>query len=84
MDFSYNPGTVEPNEHGINSLSNKASSASYRHIASRIDPSQEDLKAKKSRLDRKSNLSLASFGSGYFTTGRAYEHKKKSNSNLGI
>lgn len=83
LDFSYNPGMIE-SQSGLNSLSNKAGSASYRHITPRADPSQDDLKTKKNRLDRKSNLSLASFGSGYFTTGRAYEHKKKSNTNSGI
>ena len=33
---------------------------------------------------RKSNLSLTSIGSGYFTTGRFYEHKKKGSPSLGI
>ena len=36
----------------------------------------------KSNFDRKSNLSLASFGSGYFTTGRRLD-KKKSAASLG-
>jgi hypothetical protein len=48
---------------------------------------QQDIESKptksSSRFSRKSNMSLTSLGSGYFTTGRFYEHKKKSNGSIG-
>lgn len=38
----------------------------------------------KNTFDRKSHLSLASLGSGYFTTGRRFDKKKPSATSLGI
>jgi hypothetical protein len=38
----------------------------------------------KNTFDRKSHLSLASLGSGYFTTGRRFDKKKPSANSLGI
>ena len=42
----------------------------------------KNVKSPKSSFSRKSNLSLASLSSGYFTTGRFYD-KKKSSPSLG-
>ena len=38
----------------------------------------------KNNFERKSHLSLASLGSGYFTTGRRFDKKKLSSTSLGI
>ena len=44
---------------------------------------QQSKSPKSSSFGRKTNLSLSSLGSGYFTTGRFYEHKKRSATSLG-
>ena len=44
---------------------------------------QQQKSPKSSSFSRKTNLSLSSLGSGYFTTGRFYEHKKRSATSLG-
>jgi hypothetical protein len=46
--------------------------------------SSKSVLSPKNTFSRKSNLSLASIGSGYFTTGRFYEHKKRSSASLGF
>ena len=92
LEFAYNPGHAAVDSYLLNVEMNsvgthRQTAASYRHIEDAFegDDSQapEHKAAGKCRSNRKSNLSLASFGSGYFTTGRFYEHKKKNNSSLG-
>ena len=44
---------------------------------------QNNASLSKNNFDRKSHLSLASLGAGYFTTGRRFDKKKLSSTSLG-
>ena len=80
IDFAYNSGyntTQRESSVGLDTTT----SSSYRYtknstnITDDLDTDTDTIKSKSKFSYRKSNLSLASLGSGYFTTGRYNKHK---------
>ncbi len=77
IDFAYNSAyTQRESSVGLDT----ATSSSYRYTkasanADDLDTDTDTIKSKSKYSYRKSNLSLASLGSGYFTTGRYNKHK---------
>jgi DNA-binding helix-hairpin-helix protein with protein kinase domain len=54
------------------------------HQSSNSNNNNNNSNQSKNNFERKSHLSLASLGSGYFTTGRRFDKKKLSSTSLGI
>jgi hypothetical protein len=83
-DFSYNPASTIIDTYVSNNNNNKLASgmlANDKYGHHYINSHENEHFDTKNSKNRKSN---SSFSSGYFTTGRFYEHKKKSNQSIGI
>lgn len=84
-----NRNSAHLSQSAYNSLSMSESTKSKRKLTKEEKEREKQEKKEQQKLlqqqkspklpnfSRKHNLSLASFGSGYFTTGRFYEHKKR-------